>query len=114
GRQWPPPAGAGNFADQTARRRGPVIDGYNDGFAATAPVGSFKPNTLGLYDLSGNVWEWCDDLYKPGSRWGVLRGGSWANSNRAELLSSYRNVIDRTERDVIYGFRCVLARTTNE
>ena len=112
GKQWPPPSGAGNFADQaSARRRGPIIDGYNDGFAATAPAGSFKPNALGIYDLSGNVWEWCADLYKPGGRWGVLRGGSWANSNRAELLSSYRNVIERSERDVIYGFRCVLART---
>ncbi|HMJ05812.1 MAG TPA: PEGA domain-containing protein [Chthoniobacterales bacterium] len=112
GKQWPPPAGAGNFADQTnLRRRGPVIAGYNDGFATTAPCGSFQPNALGLYDLSGNVWEWCADLYKSGSRWGVLRGGSWANSNATELLSSYRNVIDRNERDVIYGFRCVLART---
>ena len=112
GKQWPPPAGAGNLADQTnARRRGPIIEGYSDGFAATAPAGSFKPNALGLYDLSGNVWEWCADLYKPGSRWGVLRGGSWANSNRTELLSSYRNVVDRNERDVIYGFRCVLARS---
>ncbi len=115
GRQWPPPTGAGNLADQSAsRRRGPTIDGYNDGYAATAPAGSFPPNALGVYDLSGNVWEWCDDLYKPGSRWGVLRGGSWANSNGAELLSSYRNVIDRNERDVIYGFRCVLARSGPE
>ncbi|MEP6822259.1 MAG: bifunctional serine/threonine-protein kinase/formylglycine-generating enzyme family protein [Chthoniobacterales bacterium] len=115
GKQWPPPTGAGNLADQSAsRRRGPTIDGYSDGYAATAPVGSFPPNALGVYDLSGNVWEWCDDLYKPGSRWGVLRGGSWANSNRAELLSSYRNVIDRYERDVIYGFRCVLAQKRSE
>ena len=79
-----------------------------------SPAGSFPPNALGLCDMSGNVWEWCADLYKPGSRWGVLRGGSWANSNRAELLSSYRNVVDRKERDVIYGFRCVLARTSGE
>jgi formylglycine-generating enzyme required for sulfatase activity len=63
---------------------------------------------LGICDLGGNVWEWCLDLYKPGSRWGVLRGGSWANSRQSELLSSYRNVVDRSERDVIYGFRCVL------
>ncbi|MDQ6940421.1 MAG: formylglycine-generating enzyme family protein, partial [Verrucomicrobiota bacterium] len=110
GKQWPPPSGAGNFADQTAARlRGAIIDGYNDGFATTSPAGSFKPNAAGLYDMAGNVWEWCFDLYKPGSRWGVLRGGSWANSNRAELLTSYRNVVDRNERDVIYGFRCVLA-----
>jgi hypothetical protein len=110
GKQWPPPAGSGNLADQSAARlRGAIIDGYNDGFATTAPAGSFKPSAAGLCDITGNVWEWCFDLYKPGSRWGVLRGGSWATSNRTELLTSYRNVVDRSERDVIYGFRCVLA-----
>jgi hypothetical protein len=103
GKQWPPPNGAGNYALATGRRRG-----------ATMPVGSFKPNSIGLYDLGGNVWEWCLDTYKGSSSatsrdWGVLRGGSWATSNRLEMQSSYRNVVDRNDRDVIYGFRCVLA-----
>ena len=103
GNQWPPPRGAGNYA----------VTAYgDDGFGATAPVGNFIPTSLGIYDLGGNVWEWCLDLYKPGSRWGVLRGGSWANSQRSELLTSYRNVVDRNERDVIYGFRCVLTSDT--
>jgi formylglycine-generating enzyme required for sulfatase activity/serine/threonine protein kinase len=103
GKQWPPPNGAGNYALPTGRRRG-----------ATMPVGSFKPNAIGLYDLGGNVWEWCLDTYKgsnsgTGRDWGVLRGGSWATSNRLEMQSSYRNVVDRNDRDVIYGFRCALA-----
>jgi formylglycine-generating enzyme required for sulfatase activity len=64
--------------------------------------------------LGGNIWEWCQDTHKGdksvgGRDWGVLRGGSWATSSRLEMQSSYRNVVDRNERDVIYGFRCVLA-----
>jgi formylglycine-generating enzyme required for sulfatase activity len=115
GKQWPPPVGIGNYADKSAKHaRGAVIENYNDGFAQTAPAGSFQANGLGIYDLGGNVWEWCAEGYKgdaagAGRDWGVLRGGSWATSNRTELQSSYRNVVDRNERDVIYGFRCVLA-----
>jgi eukaryotic-like serine/threonine-protein kinase len=115
GKQWPPPRGAGNFADQSAKRPSvKIIKGYSDGFPQTAPAGSFKPNAAGLYDLGGNVWEWCAESYKgstsaTGRDWGVLRGGSWATSNKLEMQSSYRNVVDRNERDVIYGFRCVLA-----
>ena len=40
--------------------------------------------------------------------WGVLRGGSWGTAVPGELRLSYRNVVDRSERDVIFGFRCVL------
>jgi len=108
GKQWPPPAGAGNYPAGAGQRRG-----------TTMPVGNFKSNALGLYDLGGNVWEWCAEGYKgssgaAGRDWGVLRGGSWATSNRLEMQSSYRNVVDRNERDVIYGFRCVVAPQTED
>ncbi len=112
GKAWPPPGFAGNYADASIRRPGvATVPGYHDGFPQTAPVGSFGVNEFGLADMGGNVWQWCFDSYKGGAHardWGVLRGGSWSTASQAELRSSYRNAVDRNDRDVIYGFRCVL------
>ena len=112
GSKWPPPPGAGNYADATLKRGSTTrISGYSDRYAQTSPVASFSANRYGLFDMGGNVWEWVQDSYKGdshGKDWGVLRGGSWATSAMAELRSSYRNVVDRAERDVIFGFRVVL------
>jgi formylglycine-generating enzyme required for sulfatase activity len=67
---------------------------------ATPPVGSILAKLLRRLRFGGNVWEWCLDLYKPGSCCDVLRCGSSPNSQRIETLISYRNVVDRNERDV--------------
>jgi formylglycine-generating enzyme required for sulfatase activity len=107
GSQWPPPNDAGNYCGEELLGLGNVT-GFNDGKVFTAPVGSFRPNDLGIYDLGGNVWEWCEDKYAADSAWRVLRGGSWNNNNRENLLSSNRNYNDPDNRNDNIGFRCVV------
>ena len=112
GTQWPPPRGAGNFADATLKKKLPkctIFNNYDDGFAFTAPTGSFTPNQFGIYDLSGNVWEWCDDPLKPGDTSRVYRGGSFDGGWHGFFLSSYRYGFAPTRRLDNCGFRCVVA-----
>ncbi|MCF6310984.1 MAG: SUMF1/EgtB/PvdO family nonheme iron enzyme [Verrucomicrobiales bacterium] len=109
GEQWPPPTDSGNFADKNAKGRY-VLKNYDDGFAKTAPVGQYKANDLGIYDLAGNVWEWVSDAYSGDTGLQVVRGGAWNVSERDLLLTSYRNAVPPTIREGLYGFRCVLAK----
>jgi formylglycine-generating enzyme required for sulfatase activity len=99
GSEWPPPAHAGNYAgeemllDVAAKKYfylQEALAGYRDTHMTIAPVGSYPANQLGLYDLGGNVYEWCDDWIDERKTQRVLRGGSWLEPRREALLSSRR------------------------
>ena len=100
GMDWPPPAKIGNFAADE-------IPGYEDAYPYTAPVGQFAPSADGIYDLSGNVWEWCWDPEIRAEQVGVLRGGSWAYFRAECLRSSYLYAVPVDLRMPTIGFRCV-------
>jgi formylglycine-generating enzyme required for sulfatase activity len=111
----------GNGADQTAKKQNGAgsAAACRDGFAYTAPVGSFRPNQFGLFDMHGNVWEWVEDCWNesyetaPGNSaaWTagdcssrVVRGGSW-NSDVSKLRSAARGWNDPLGRNRSIGFR---------
>ncbi|TAN51704.1 MAG: hypothetical protein EPN21_05935 [Methylococcaceae bacterium] len=90
----------------------------------TSPVGAFEPNAFGVYDTSGNVWEWLQDGWHgnyygaptDGSAWyaggdssrRVVRGGSWITNPRS-LRSAYRDGYTTGEADDNLGFRLARA-----
>ncbi|MEQ1862449.1 MAG: SUMF1/EgtB/PvdO family nonheme iron enzyme [Chthoniobacteraceae bacterium] len=108
GKTWPPPSGSGNY---TGEETGSdvAIKGYNDGFMWTSPVGSFPASKLGLFDMGGNVWQWCMDSWNTESKAKVLRGASWYNGAlKLSLLSSCRVHAAPDSSTDNYGFRVVL------
>ena len=104
--------GAANIADQAAARAGsnwPEIADwpeFDDGFSVDAAVNALRPNTFGLHNVHGNVWEWCRDVYAPNyddaveggegertsgdDRWRIARGGGFHHS-AGYARSAYRS-----------------------
>jgi hypothetical protein len=99
GTQWPPPKGSGNY-NYTLQV---------EGFQFTSPVGSFAANENGLYDMGGNVWQWCEDWYDVRRELRVLRGASWNCPIESTLRSTSRGYFGPTYRGDGQGFRCVVS-----
>jgi formylglycine-generating enzyme required for sulfatase activity len=120
GNTFPPETRAGNYADVSAKGLlSGYLKDYHDGYPVSAPTESFPPNDLGVFDLGGNVAEWCHDYYAmysfddnkiyldpagPGQgNHHVVRGSGWKHASIGTLRLSYRDYSNDKRLDL--GFR---------
>jgi tetratricopeptide (TPR) repeat protein len=107
GEYFPPSWDDGNYALAADGNGDPAKIGV-DGIKGTAPVGSFKMNVLGFYDLGGNASEWMWDGLDEKAARRVIRGGSWVNGDTGHCSVANRSLINLEFRGNDYGFRVAL------
>lgn len=117
GENLPPPDRHGNYADRAAQHIvSRILYDFNDNHTVTAPVGTFEPNSKGLFDIGGNVAEWIHDFYAiPESQstvsvlgpsdgeYHVIRGSSFLHGTITDVRLSFRDYGTDGRYDV--GFR---------
>lgn len=106
----------GDASQDCFNAAGPAARNCPDTYNGTAPVGSFRPNALGLYDMKGNVWEWSTDCWRPfsyapdassetcGKR--VVLGGAWS-TDRSEVNGQVAAWEKSSRKTNSIGFRAV-------
>ncbi|MEQ1840858.1 MAG: SUMF1/EgtB/PvdO family nonheme iron enzyme, partial [Verrucomicrobiales bacterium] len=136
GNDWPPPVDSGNYLGSEGVKDRPGGSGWqtaydhDDGSAQTSRVAQYNENRFGFFDLGGNVFEWCDDIYKAsmndvetlevtpglktekhtdGSPFRVSRGASWTGIREINLRSLIRFRAFPSYRSDFYGFRLVVS-----
>ena len=118
GDAMPPAKNSGNFAHEGSGLPF-AIPGHVDAYVGSAPVGKFPPNKSSIYDLGGNVAEWCHDYYDVPApagaspqrdptgpaegRFHVIKGASWRSGSATELRFAYRDYADKPRDNL--GFR---------
>ncbi|CAM2060443.1 putative Chaperone protein LppX [Desulfovibrionales bacterium] len=120
---------SGSYMNYSGGENANALAWFKDNAGGTThPVGTRAPNALGLYDMSGNVWEWIEDAYdkdayekhqlhnplhEDGSRYRVLRSGSW-NFREQDIKCCFRSFSDKENGVGALGFRAVLRPTRQQ
>ncbi|MEI6712953.1 MAG: SUMF1/EgtB/PvdO family nonheme iron enzyme [Verrucomicrobiota bacterium] len=111
GEYFPPRWDDGNYAFALSGSADTAMIGV-DGIHGTAPVGSFKPNLLGFYDLGGNAMEWMWDTSDKNEKKGELRGQGWLSATEPYARTTHRALSNRRIGTAEYGLRLVKVMNT--